>query len=80
MASSSGSPTATAPRRLRRAFVSGADDPGSEDRINPIDKNAAILLKVLRNGKLEVLEGIGHLPEVEAPDVVNRLLRDFFAE
>ncbi len=53
---------------------------GSEDRINPIDKNAALLLKVLRNGKLEVLDGIGHLPEVEAPDVVNRLLRDFFAE
>jgi pimeloyl-ACP methyl ester carboxylesterase len=53
---------------------------GSEDRINPIDKNAAILLKVLRNGKLEVLDGIGHLPEVEAPDVVNRMLRNFFAE
>jgi pimeloyl-ACP methyl ester carboxylesterase len=52
---------------------------GREDRINPIDKHAAVLLKVLRNGKLEVLDDIGHLPEVEAPDVVNRLLRDFFA-
>jgi pimeloyl-ACP methyl ester carboxylesterase len=52
---------------------------GSEDRVNPIDKHAAILLKVLRQGKLEVLDGIGHLPEVEAPDAVNRLLRDFFA-
>jgi len=52
---------------------------GRDDRVNPIDKNAAVLLKVLRQGRLEVLEGIGHLPEVEAPDVVNRLLRDFFA-
>ena len=52
---------------------------GSEDRVNPIDKHAAILLKVLRQGKLEVLEGIGHLPEVETPEVVNRLLREFFA-
>jgi pimeloyl-ACP methyl ester carboxylesterase len=52
---------------------------GRDDRVNPIDKNAAILLKGLKQGRLEVLEGIGHLPEVEAPDVVNRLLRDFFA-
>jgi pimeloyl-ACP methyl ester carboxylesterase len=26
-----------------------------------------------------MLEGVGHLPEVEAPDTVNRLLREFFA-
>ena len=26
-----------------------------------------------------MLDGFGHLPEVEAPDIVNRLLRDFFA-
>jgi pimeloyl-ACP methyl ester carboxylesterase len=52
---------------------------GRDDRVNPIDKNAAVLLKVLRQGRLEVLEGIGHLPEVEAPDTVNRLLREFFA-
>jgi pimeloyl-ACP methyl ester carboxylesterase len=52
---------------------------GREDRVNPIDKNAAVLLKVLPQGRLEVLEGIGHLPEVEAPDTVNRLLREFFA-
>ena len=41
---------------------------GRDDRVNPIDKNAALLLKALRQGRLEVLEGIGHLPEVEAPD------------
>jgi pimeloyl-ACP methyl ester carboxylesterase len=52
---------------------------GSEDRINPLEKNAAILIKVLPQGRLEVLEGYGHLPEVEAPDLVNGMLRQFFA-
>ena len=53
---------------------------GSEDRVNPLEKNAAILAKVLPQGRLEVLEGYGHLPEVEAPDVVNRMLRQFYAK
>jgi len=52
---------------------------GSEDKVNPMDKNAAILIKALPQGRLEVLEGYGHLPEVEAPDIVNRMLKDFFA-
>jgi pimeloyl-ACP methyl ester carboxylesterase len=52
---------------------------GSEDKVNPLEKNAAILIKALPQGRLEVLEGYGHLPEVEAPDVVNRMLRQFFA-
>lgn len=51
---------------------------GREDRVNPIDQNAAVLAKVLPQGRLEILDGCGHLPEVEAPDVVNKLLRDFF--
>jgi pimeloyl-ACP methyl ester carboxylesterase len=53
---------------------------GSEDTINPLEKNAAILIKALPQGRLEVLEGYGHLPEVEAPDLVNQMLRQFFAE
>jgi pimeloyl-ACP methyl ester carboxylesterase len=53
---------------------------GSEDRVNPIDKNAAVLAKAMPKAKLEILEGIGHLPEVEAPDKVNALLRAFFAD
>jgi pimeloyl-ACP methyl ester carboxylesterase len=32
----------------------------------------------LPQGKLEILEDAGHLPEVEKPDVVNKMLRDFF--
>jgi pimeloyl-ACP methyl ester carboxylesterase len=52
---------------------------GREDKINPLDRNAAILIKALPQGRLEVLEGCGHLPEVEAPDIVNRMLKQFFA-
>jgi len=51
---------------------------GREDRVNPIDKNAAVLVKLLPQGKLEILDGAGHLPEVERPDVVNTMLLDFF--
>jgi len=53
---------------------------GAEDRVNPIDKNAAILAKAMPKAKLEILDGLGHLPEVEAPDKVNAMLRTFFAE
>jgi pimeloyl-ACP methyl ester carboxylesterase len=53
---------------------------GAEDRVNPIDKNGAILAKAMPKAKLEILQGIGHLPEVEAPDKVNAMLRAFFAE
>lgn len=51
---------------------------GRTDKVNPGERNADLLIKILKNGKLEYLEAIGHLPEVEAPDTVNRMLRDFF--
>ncbi|MGV3633923.1 MAG: alpha/beta fold hydrolase [Pseudorhodoplanes sp.] len=51
---------------------------GRTDKVNPGDRNADVLIKVLKNGKLEYLEAIGHLPEVEAPALVNTMLRDFF--
>src|SRR5262249_45361772 len=53
---------------------------GAEDRVNPTDKNAAVLAKLLPGARLEIVEGAGHLPEVEAPDTVNRMLRAFFAD
>jgi pimeloyl-ACP methyl ester carboxylesterase len=53
---------------------------GAEDRVNPIDRNAALLARAMPSARLEVLSGVGHLPEVEAPDKVNALLRAFFAE
>ena len=52
---------------------------GSDDRVNPIATNAAILAKAMPKAKLEIIEGLGHLPEVEAPDKVNGMLRAFFA-
>lgn len=53
---------------------------GSEDKVNPIDKNAAVLAKHLPHARLVVLPGHGHLPEVEAPSEVNRLLAEFLAD
>jgi pimeloyl-ACP methyl ester carboxylesterase len=53
---------------------------GSADKVNPIDKNAALLIKVLKRGRLEVLDGYGHLPEVETPETVNKMLCTFFEE
>ena len=53
---------------------------GNEDRVNPMDKNAAILAKAMPQAKHEIMEGVGHLPEVEAPEKVNAMLRVFFAE
>jgi pimeloyl-ACP methyl ester carboxylesterase len=53
---------------------------GNEDRVNPIDRHAAVLAKAMPKAKLEILDGVGHLPEVEAPDKVNAMLRAFFAE
>ena len=53
---------------------------GIEDRVNPIDRNAAILAKAMPQAKHEILEGVGHLPEVEVPGKVNAMLRAFFAE
>jgi pimeloyl-ACP methyl ester carboxylesterase len=51
---------------------------GREDRVNPVDANASVLAKTLPQGKLEILDGAGHLPEVERPEIVNKMLRDFF--
>jgi pimeloyl-ACP methyl ester carboxylesterase len=52
---------------------------GREDRVNPIETNSAVLLKALPHARLEVLDGCGHLPEVEMPGEVNAMLRSFFA-
>ena len=50
---------------------------GSEDRVNPADRNAAVLAAALPNVRLVTLDGIGHLPEVEAWQRVNALVRGF---
>lgn len=50
---------------------------GDKDRVNLLE-GAQAVFEHLPNGRLEVLEGIGHLPEVEAPEKVNDLLRKHF--
>jgi len=50
---------------------------GSEDQVNPRQENADLLLPRLPNGQMIEMPGIGHLPEVEAPDVFNKLLMEF---
>ena len=52
---------------------------GSEDRINPRQDNCDLLLPHLAQGRLEVLPGVGHMPEAEAPEVVGRLVREFLS-
>jgi pimeloyl-ACP methyl ester carboxylesterase len=51
---------------------------GDEDGVSPRARNADVLAKVVPSARHEVLEGYGHLPEVETPDRVNALLMDFF--
>jgi pimeloyl-ACP methyl ester carboxylesterase len=52
---------------------------GSEDRI--VDPRQAIAAaNLLPRGKLVVLEGCGHAPQIEQADVVNRLVVEFLQE
>lgn len=44
---------------------------GAEDRINPREQNAELLLPRLPCGQMQVWPGIGHLPEFEAADRFN---------
>ncbi|HTV89913.1 MAG TPA: alpha/beta hydrolase [Stellaceae bacterium] len=48
---------------------------GEEDRVTPADVNAALLLDAAPAARLVVLPGVGHLPEIEAPETVNRLIQ-----
>jgi pimeloyl-ACP methyl ester carboxylesterase len=53
---------------------------GAEDHVNPTETNAAILEKALPHARLIVLDGAGHLPEIEAPGRVDDLVSAFLAE
>jgi pimeloyl-ACP methyl ester carboxylesterase len=53
---------------------------GAEDRVTPLERNAAVLVGALADARLVVLDGAGHLPEVEAWQRVNELVRSFLAE
>lgn len=53
---------------------------GSDDIVNPVATNAALFKKAMPTARLEILPGIGHLAQMEAPDQVNRLLREFLTQ
>jgi pimeloyl-ACP methyl ester carboxylesterase len=52
---------------------------GEEDRITPAATNALLLAKAVPQARLVMLDGCGHLPEVENPLRVNELVREFLA-
>lgn len=47
---------------------------GEEDRVNPTSANAEPLAAAVPGARLELLPGVGHLPELEAPQAVNQLV------
>ena len=51
---------------------------GSADQVTPYGSNGAKLAELVANCRTELLDGIGHLPELEAADTVNQLLLEFF--
>jgi pimeloyl-ACP methyl ester carboxylesterase len=52
---------------------------GSEDKTNPRQANADLLLPLLKQGELQEWQGIGHLPEIEDSERFNRVVSEFFA-
>ncbi len=50
---------------------------GGEDRVTPAAVNADLLAKAVPQARLVMLDGCGHLPEVEEPERVNALVREF---
>lgn len=50
---------------------------GAEDRVTPLDANAGRLAEAVPRARLVVLDGCGHLPELEMPERVNELIRGF---
>jgi pimeloyl-ACP methyl ester carboxylesterase len=51
---------------------------GDQDRVTPAESNAARLAAAVLGANIVVLPGVGHLPEVEAPQVVNELVAQRF--
>lgn len=50
---------------------------GTKDVVTPRTTCAEPIFKSLKNGKIEIFEGIGHLLKLEAPQMFNNVVRDF---
>ena len=51
---------------------------GAHDRVTPAESNVARLAAAVSGARVMMLPGIGHLPEAEAPKVVNELAAQHF--
>jgi pimeloyl-ACP methyl ester carboxylesterase len=52
---------------------------GADDRVTPAAVNAARLAEAVPQARLVMLDGCGHLPEIEEHARVNELVRDFLS-
>lgn len=52
---------------------------GDADRVTPMAANASVLVQAAPHARLEILTGVGHLPEVERPEMVNAMVRTFLS-
>lgn len=52
---------------------------GTEDRVIDV-RNASLVADALPNSRLEILEGIGHVPMIEAPERTAELIREIAAD
>lgn len=50
---------------------------GEKDIVTPLKTCAEPISRELRNGRIKVVDGIGHLVKLEAPDIFNDVVRDF---
>lgn len=53
---------------------------GTKDVITPRDTCAEPIFRNLKNGRIEIFEGIGHLLKLEAPEMFNKAVRQFAAD
>lgn len=63
-------------KTLQSANVPALVVVGSQDQLSPVS-DAEGMCNLLPQGRLEVIDGVGHLSAVEAPEQFNRVVGDF---